>query len=319
MTTKGAGMRTRQIGSLEVSVVGLGCNQLGTTCDEARTAAILDTAIEHGVTFFDTADEYGAGASEELLGRLLGRRRDDVVIATKFGSTYGAAPGEGGAGPRWIATAVEASLRRLRTDHIDLYQLHFPDPTVPIEETLGALDALVQAGKVREIGCANVSAAQIDEAASAAESHGLRPFASVQNRLNLLRPQALGDTVPAATAHGMAFLPFFPLASGVLTGKYRRGQPPPEGTRLGDHVAPEVVGKILSDRTHDRLDAFGKLARQDGHTLLELAIAWLVAQPAVASVIAGVTSPAQVLSNVAAADWVLSEAAVTEATAIATS
>ncbi|WP_322780926.1 aldo/keto reductase [Frankia sp. Cas4] len=300
-------MRTRRIGSLEVSVVGLGCNQLGTTCDETRTAAILDTAVDNGVTFLDTADEYGAGASEELLGRLLAARRDKVVIATKFGSTYGAAPGDGGASPRWITAAVEASLRRLRTDRIDLYQLHFPDPTVPIEETLGALDALVQAGKVREIGCANVGTAQIDEAARAAKDHGLRPFVSVQNRLNLLRPEALADTVPAASAHGMAFLPFFPLASGVLTGKYRRGQAPPEGTRLGDHVAPDVVGKILSDRTHDRLEAFEKLAGQDGHSLLELSIAWLIAQPAVASVIAGVTSPAQLLANVAAAEWELSE------------
>ncbi|WP_322766446.1 aldo/keto reductase [Frankia sp. Cr1] len=299
-------MRTRRIGSLEVSVVGLGCNQLGTTCDETRTAAILDTAVDNGVTFLDTADEYGAGASEELLGRLLAARRDKVVIATKFGSTYGAAPGDGGASPRWITAAVEASLRRLRTDRIDLYQLHFPDPTVPIEETLGALDALVQAGKVREIGCANVGTAQIDEAARAAKDHGLRPFVSVQNRLNLLRPEALADTVPAASAHGMAFLPFFPLASGVLTGKYRRGQAPPEGTRLGDHVAPDVVGKILSDRTHDRLEAFEKLAGQDGHSLLELSIAWLIAQPAVASVIAGVTSPAQLLANVAAAEWELS-------------
>ncbi|WP_322749636.1 MULTISPECIES: aldo/keto reductase [unclassified Frankia] len=310
-------MRTRRIGSLEVSVVGLGCNQLGTTCDEARTAAILDTAVDNGVTFLDTADEYGAGASEELLGRLLAARRDKVVIATKFGSTYGAAPGDGGASPRWITAAVEASLRRLRTDRIDLYQLHFPDPTVPIEETLGALDVLVQAGKVREIGCANVGTAQIDEAARAAKDHGLRPFVSVQNRLNLLRPEALADTVPAASAHGMAFLPFFPLASGVLTGKYRRGQAPPEGTRLGDHVAPDVVGKILSDRTHDRLDAFEKLAGQDGHSLLELSIAWLIAQPAVASVIAGVTSPAQLLANVAAAEWELSEDTAASVSALA--
>ncbi|WP_322759085.1 aldo/keto reductase [Frankia sp. Cr2] len=310
-------MRTRRIGSLEVSVVGLGCNQLGTTCDETRTAAILDTAVDNGVTFFDTADEYGAGASEELLGRLLAARRDKVVIATKFGSTYGAAPGDGGASPRWITAAVEASLRRLRTDRIDLYQLHFPDPTVPIEETLGALDALVQAGKVREIGCANVGTAQIDEAARAAKDNGLRPFVSVQNRLNLLRPEALADTVPAASAHGMAFLPFFPLASGVLTGKYRRGQAPPEGTRLGDHVAPEVVGKILSDRTHDRLEAFEKLAGQDGHSLLELSIAWLIAQPAVASVIAGVTSPTQLLANVAAAEWELSEDTAAAVTAVA--
>ncbi|WP_239396125.1 aldo/keto reductase, partial [Frankia sp. CiP3] len=164
-------MRTRRIGSLEVSVVGLGCNQLGTTCDETRTAAILAAAADSGVTFFDTADEYGAGASEELLGRLLAARRDEVVIATKFGSRYGAAPGEGGASPRWITTAVEASLRRLRTDRIDLYQLHFPDPSVPIEETLGALEGLVQAGKAREIGCANMATAQIDEAARAANDH----------------------------------------------------------------------------------------------------------------------------------------------------
>ncbi len=310
-------MRTRRIGSLEVSVVGLGCNQLGTTCDETRTAAILAAAADSGVTFFDTADEYGAGASEELLGRLLAARRDEVVIATKFGSRYGAAPGEGGASPRWITTAVEASLRRLRTDRIDLYQLHFPDPSVPIEETLGALEGLVQAGKAREIGCANMATAQIDEAARAANDHGLRPFASVQNRLNLLRPQALSDTVPAASAQGMAFLPFFPLASGVLTGKYRRGQAPPAGTRLGDHVAPAVAAKILSERIHDRLEAFERLAGQDGHTLLELSIAWLIGQPAVASVIAGVTSPAQLRTNVAAAEWELSAETMAAASAIA--
>lgn len=299
-------MKTRTLGNLEVSVVGLGCNQLGTTCDEKASADIVAAALDHGVTLFDTADEYGEGNSEIVLGKALRNRRSEVVIATKFGCRMQGDPLREGASARWIVAAVEDSLRRLGTDYIDLYQQHFPDPQTPVEETLDTLRGLIKAGKVREIGCCNFTAPMIDMAAQSVSVAGRHGFASAQNRLNLLRQEALADVVPACERHGMKMLPFFPLASGVLSGKYRRGEAQPAGTRMGDNVAPDVAARILSDATFDRLDKLGKFAADHGRSLGQLAIAWLIAQPVVASVIAGATRPEQVVANISAADWTFS-------------
>jgi aryl-alcohol dehydrogenase-like predicted oxidoreductase len=297
-------MQQRRIGSLEVSIVGLGCNQFGTTCDRARSLAVLHAALEAGVTLFDTADEYGDGRSEELVGDALRQRRDEVVIATKFGGPRGDIASTG-ASPEWIREAVDQSLRRLRTDRIDLLQLHFPDPTTPIADTLQALEELVAAGKVREIGCANFDRTLLNEAAEAADARGLRPFRSAQNRLNLLRQEALTDVIPFCVEHDVAFLPYFPLASGLLTGKYRRDVEPEPGTRMADSVPPAAREKILGNRTFDRLEALGDFAAERGRSLHQLAFAWLLAQPALASVIAGATRPEQVTTNATCSEWVL--------------
>jgi aryl-alcohol dehydrogenase-like predicted oxidoreductase len=289
-------METRKIGSLTVPVIGLGCNNFGGRLDADRTAAVVHAAIDAGITFFDTADVYGQSKSEEFIGRALGARRKDVVLATKFGSQM---EGFGkGASAEYIRRAVEGSLRRLQTDYIDLYQLHRPDPTVPIAETLGALDELVKAGKVREIGCSNFSAAQIEEA-EAATPPGAARFVSVQNNYSLMERAPEKEVLPACERLGLAFLPFFPLASGLLTGKYRRGQPAPQGTRLASRE------DALTD---ERLAVVEKLidyAEARGHTILELAVSWLLARSVVASVIAGATRPEQIQANAAAGDWKL--------------
>jgi aryl-alcohol dehydrogenase-like predicted oxidoreductase len=309
-------MEMRRIGSLEVSVVGIGCNQLGPTVDAKGAVAIVDAALEAGMNFFDTADEYGPeGVSEEYLGAAVRGRRDDVVIATKFGHHMNKDPLRGGASGRWIAQAVEDSLRRLGTDRIDLYQQHFPDPDVEAEETMTALDCLVREGKVREIGCCNLWTADVEERAKIADAKGLAPFVSAQNRLNLLRQEARDDLVPALERTGMALIPFFPLAAGMLTGKYRRGQPVPEDSRFGRHVDPPQVAHMI-ERDADRIEALDAWARDHGHGLAELAIAWLVAQPVVASVITGATKPAQARANAAAASWVLSADDVDEVAVI---
>jgi aryl-alcohol dehydrogenase-like predicted oxidoreductase len=288
-------MDTRNIGSLAVSVVGLGCNNFGRRLDAARTAEVIEAALAAGVTFFDTADVYGQGLSEVYLGQALGPRRKDVVIATKFGH-----PMEGagrGASPAYIRSAAEASLRRLGTDYIDLYQLHVPDPETPIAETLGALDDLVRAGKVREIGCSNFSAAQLRDAEAAAA--GRARFVSVQNEYSLLhREPEVNGVLDVCAELGLAFLPYFPLASGLLTGKYRRGQPMPEGTRLSGRT------DVLSEQNLAQIEALMAFAGARGHTLLDLAIGWLLARPVVASVIAGATRPEQVRANAAAARWI---------------
>ena len=313
-------MEMRKVGSLEVSVVGIGCNNFGTTfgtpVDEAGTAKVVYAALDAGVNFFDTADSYGA--SEEYLGRVLRGRRDEVVLATKFGSTLGGDPARGGASQRWIEIAVEDSLRRLGTDRIDLYQLHRPDTETPVDETLSALDRLVTAGKVLEIGHSNFSGAQIDEAAEAAARLGIGAFASAQNDFSLLRQRASDDVVPACVRHGLAVIPYAPLASGLLTGKYRRGAGVPEGTRLS-HLQPEQIERSLSDRTFDRLDRLEAFATAHGHTIIELAFGWLLAQPNLCSVIAGATTPEQVQGNVAAAGWAMTAAEAAEAAALATS
>src|SRR2546423_9696080 len=232
-----ATMQTRKIGSLEVSVVGLGCNNFGWRIDAEASAKVIDAAIESRITFFDTADRYGKGQSEDFLGRALGARRDQIILATKFGMEM--EKGQQGASPQYIGEAIEASLRRLKTDRIDLYQLHQPDLKTPIADTLGALDQLVHAGKVREIGCSNFSVAQIREAADAAE--GGAHFVSVQNEFSLFHRDPENDGVLVeCEAHGLAFLPYFPLASGLLTGKYRRGKKLPEGSRAAEGWGPKA-------------------------------------------------------------------------------
>jgi aryl-alcohol dehydrogenase-like predicted oxidoreductase len=300
-------MEMRKLGSLEVSLVGLGCNNFGMRIDEERSAAVVHAALDAGINVFDTADVYGGTRSEQYLGRALGSRRDEVIVATKFVAPIDDDPSHAGASARWVAEAVEGSLHRLGTDRIDLYQQHGPDPNVPIEETLTALDRLVRDGKVREIGNSNFSGAQIDDAESVSQRDGLARFVSAQNHFNLLHREPLHDVVPACVQHGLGVLPYFPLASGLLTGKYRRGEPAPPGTRLSQ-LPEERASRVMSDRNFDLVDPLRAFAVDRGHTILELAFAWLAAQPAMTSIIAGATTPEQVAANVAAVEWRLSDA-----------
>jgi aryl-alcohol dehydrogenase-like predicted oxidoreductase len=290
---------TRPLGDsgLDVSIVGLGCNQFGRRVDLQGTRAVVDAALEVGITFLDTADIYGgSGASEELLGQVLQGRRDQVVLATKFGMDM-----HDGRGPRgsadYVREAAEASLRRLRTDVIDYYWYHQPDGVTPFEETLGALDDLVRAGKVRGIGASNFSAQQLEEADQVARDHELTRFTAVQNRYSLLAREAEVDVLPACRRLGIAFIPYFPLASGLLTGKYRRGQPAPDGTRLAgrDQVATEDQFRVL-----EGLEGY---AQARGLSMLQVAIGALLAHEPVASVIAGATRPEQLAANASAASW----------------
>jgi len=292
-------MELRKIGSLEVSVSGLGCNNFGWRVGPEESAAAVEAAIAAGINFFDTADIYGEGRSEEFLGRALGARRRRVIIATKFGMKMGA--GKEGATPTDVKQAAEDSLRRLGTDYIDLYQIHQPDAKTPIADTLGALDELVRAGKVREIGCSNFSAEQLREAATAAR-HGAARFVSVQNEYSLLKRDPEAEVLPECMRLGIAFIPYFPLANGLLTGKYRAGQPVPEGSRAQAGFGP----KVFTEQNLALAERLMKFAEGRGHTLLELAMSWLACQPAVASVIAGAKSAAQVKANAAAASWKLS-------------
>jgi len=300
------GMETRRIGDLTVSVAGLGCNNFGGRIDEAQTRAVVDAALDVGVTFFDTADLYGGGGpSEELLGRALGGRRDEAVIATKFGMLT---PPEGltGGSPAWVGRAADDSLRRLGTDRIDLYLLHQPDPDTAIGDTLEAMNALVVAGKVRELGCSNFTADQIDEAATAAAERGLRPFVTVQNDYSLLKRDPEPDVIPACERHEMTLTPYFPLASGLLTGKYRRGETPAAGTRLAGMPA-DRADRFLGGTRMDVVERLTEFATARDHTLPELALSWLAGNPIVPSVIAGATKPEQVRANAAATTaWTLS-------------
>jgi len=305
-------MPKRRIGSLEVSVVGLGCNNFGGRIDEAASAAVVNAALDAGVTFFDTADSYGGTRSEEILGRAIGKRRPDVVIATKFGSRLD--DERKGAAPAYVKRALEDSLRRLGTDYVDLYQLHWPDPETPVGDTLGALADAVREGKAREIGCSNFSVAQLKEAAAAAE--GAPRFVSVQNEYSLLERAPEKGVLAECEREHIAFIPYFPLKSGVLSGKYRRGEAPPAGTRIGGMPA-ERREQLLSDATMTTIEALTAYAEKHGHNLLELAIAWLLAKPAVASVIAGATKPGQVRANAEAAAWALSLDETAEVDAIA--
>jgi aryl-alcohol dehydrogenase-like predicted oxidoreductase len=296
-------MESRPIGSLRVSVIELGCNNFGKRItDESHAHAIVHAALDAGVTFFDTADIYGGTRSEEFLGRALGSRRDDVLVATKFGMPLDEA--RKGASPGYVHRAAEDSLRRLGTDRIDLYQLHEPDPDTPIADTFGALNELVQAGKVREIGCSNFSAEQLREAEGATPPGAAR-FVSVQNEYSLLDREPEAEVLPECRRQGLAFIPYFPLASGVLTGKYGNGEPPPEGTRLATYP-DDRVRELLRPKNLAAVDRLIPWAAERGHAAVELAIAWLLAQRPVASVIAGASAPEQVRANVAAAGWSLS-------------
>jgi aryl-alcohol dehydrogenase-like predicted oxidoreductase len=298
-------MRFRRLGDsgLMVSVVGLGCNNFGSRIDADAARAVVDAALDAGITLFDTADVYGnRGGSEEALGAALKGRRDDAIIATKFGAgldgVNGADWGARGA-RRYLTRAVEGSLRRLGTDWIDLYQMHTPDPGTPLEETMAALDDLVRAGKVRYLGHSNFAAWQAADAAWIARTRGLTPFVSAQNHYNLLRRDVEAELVPACEQFGVGLLPYFPLASGLLTGKYRRDSAAPEGTRLSG----ERFANRLAQAPWDTIEGLEKFAEERGVSMLDLAIGGLAAQPAVASVIAGATKPEQVHANVAANAW----------------
>jgi aryl-alcohol dehydrogenase-like predicted oxidoreductase len=281
---------------LEVSVVGLGCNNFGRRIDLEATRAVVDAALDEGVTFFDTANTYGRGQSEEFLGEVLEGRRDKVTLATKFGMDMG--DGKGPRGSRdYILQAIEASLRRLRTDTIDIYWYHRPDGITPIAETLEALDELVQLGSVRAIGASNFSARQLEEADAVARERGLTRFTAVQNEYSLLVRVAEADVLPACERLGIGFVPFFPLASGLLTGKYRRGEAGPSGARLSDR------DEIASDEQFALIDELQRYADARGVSLVDVAIGALIARPVISSVIAGATKPEQVRANAAAARW----------------
>ncbi len=299
---------------LQVSVVGLGCNNFGGRIDADQTATVVNTALDLGINLFDTADVYGnRGPSEELLGRALKGRRRDAIIATKFAAQMGEGPHWSGGSRRYIYDAVEASLRRLGTDYIDLYQIHSPDTHTPVDETLRALDDLVRSGKVRYIGNSNYTPAQIVEAAWVAKTEHLTQFISAQNQYNLLDRSIEKELVSTCGRYGLGILPYFPLASGFLTGKHRPGQPAQEGTRL----AGPMGQRMLTEPNYETLTKLEAIAEGSGHSMLELAMSWLAQQPEVGSVIAGATKPEQVQSNVAAVNWKLSVdelAAVDEAT-----
>jgi aryl-alcohol dehydrogenase-like predicted oxidoreductase len=300
-------MEQRSLGSsdLRVSLVGLGCNNFGGRIGLAETRRVVDRAIDLGITLFDTADRYGNyGGSETCLGEVLGARRKSIVLATKFGMAMDDAGTLKGATPRYIRSAVEASLKRLKTDWIDLYQLHRPDPATPIEDTLRALDDLIRAGKVRYVGCSNLAAWQVVEAAWTARQHHLNAFVSCQDEYSLLVRDVERELVPAMQAYGLGLLPYFPLASGLLTGKYQRGAALPEGTRFTR--MPALGERYLTERNWTIVGRLEKFCAERGRSLLELAFGWLAARPTVASVIAGATRPEQIEANVRAADWRLS-------------
>jgi aryl-alcohol dehydrogenase-like predicted oxidoreductase len=295
-------MRYRRLGDsgLVVSVVGLGCNNFGRRIDLDATRRVVDAALDAGVTFFDTADVYGE--SEAFLGEVLAGRRDQVVLATKFGNPLRGVLGEdrGARGSRWyVRRAVERSLRRLRTDHIDLYQMHRPDPFTPIEETLAALSELVREGKVRYVGSSNFAGWQVADADWTARTRGFERFVSAQNEYSLIETSVEDELVPALQRFRVGLLPFFPLANGLLTGKYSRDGARPPGSRLHD---PSYAGYLTPER-FDRVEALQRYADERGLSLLQVAIGGLAAQPAVASVIAGATRPEQVVANARAGSW----------------
>ena len=307
-------MERRQIGQLSVSAVGLGCNNFGRKLDADDSAAVVGAALDAGIDLFDTADIYGygdheysgVGRSEEFLGRALGYRRDEVTVASKFGISMSKTdPSMRGGGRAWVRRACEDSLRRLGTDHIDLYQMHRPDRDSHVSETLEVLTELDDEGKVRVVGCSNFDADQLEEADAISRERGLVRFESVQNELSLLRREAEADVLPACERLGVAFLPYFPLASGLLTGKYRKGEDAPEGTRLAFWKEPRPHQR-LDDDVLDQVEILSEAAEASGHTILELAFSWLLTRPTVPSVIAGATTPDQVRATVAAAEWSIS-------------
>jgi aryl-alcohol dehydrogenase-like predicted oxidoreductase len=307
-------MQKRRLGTAgpEVSIVGLGANNFANRSDFEASRLVVEKALDLGITLIDTADNYGnKGGSEEFLGRILGSRRKDVVLATKFGLPMDDAGKLRGASRRYAMQAVEASLRRLKTDWIDLYQVHFPDPRTPIEETLRALDDLVKSGKVRFIGCSNFSAGQLEAAMAVSRQNRLAAFVTCQDEYNLLARGVEKDRLPVMRQHGLSLLPYFPLASGLLTGKYKRNAPLPPGTRLAGNV-PRGKDAFLNARNWRVVEALSDFAAKRGHTLLDLAMSWLVSRPFIGSVIAGATRPEQVEQNIAAAGWPLSAADLAE-------
>ncbi len=302
-------MNHRNLGTsgLRVSLVGLGCNNFGARLDLAGTRKVVDAAIAAGITLFDTADIYGGqGGSETCLGEVLGARRKDIVLATKFGMPMDAERGLTGASRRYIVSAAEASLKRLKTDWIDLYQLHQPDPATPIEETLRALDDLVRQGKVRYIGCSNLPSWQVVAAQWTAKAAGLNAFVSAQDEYSLLARDADRELIPALKANGLGLLPYFPLACGLLTGKYKKGAALPADSRLARKDMQRRADQYFTDANWRRVGGLAAFAEKRGKSLVELAFSWLAARAPVASVIAGAMSPEQVSANVKAASWVLS-------------
>jgi aryl-alcohol dehydrogenase-like predicted oxidoreductase len=297
-------VQTRSIGSIPVPLAGIGCNNFGRRIDEARVKEVVDTAFEVGATLFDTADLYGDGRSEEFLGKALRSRRDEAVVVSKFGMRT---PPDGlsGGDPAWVPRACDDSLTRLATDRIDVYLLHTPDDATPIADTLTAMSRLVDAGKVREVGCSNFSAKQLEEAEEAAREKGVHRFVTVQNEYSLLAREPQDEVLPACRRLGISFIPYFPLASGLLTGKYRRGEPPPPGSRMAGRQGWD---EFLTDERFDLVERLSLFAQQRGYTLLELAMCWLAMQPEIATVIAGATSAEQVRANAAAIEaWRLSD------------
>jgi aryl-alcohol dehydrogenase-like predicted oxidoreductase len=307
-------MELRRVGSLEVSVAGLGCNNFGMRIDEDASKLVVDAALDAGVNHFDTADIYGKGQSEVFLGRALGRRRDEAVITTKVG--MGVPEGEHGGSEAYITAHCEHSLSSLGTDHIDLYLLHQPDPDTPIAETLSAFAKLVADGKVLEIGCSNFSGAQLEEAEQVASDLGVPRFVNAQNDFSLLNRSVEDDVLPVCERLDVVLMPYFPLASGMLTGKYRRGEDHPEGSRLA--AWGPMADHFASDERFDVVERLAEYAEAHGHTLIELALSWLAGTPAVGSVIAGATSPEQVRANAAATTaWTLTDAERAEVDALA--
>jgi aryl-alcohol dehydrogenase-like predicted oxidoreductase len=303
-------MEKRKLGTsgIEVSLVGLGTNNFGGRIDVDASRLVIDKALDLGITLIDTADAYGnGGASEEIIGTVLGPRRKDIVLATKFALVIEGSARRIDASRRYIMQAVEASLKRLKTDWIDLYQLHRPDPKTPVEETLRALDDLVKSGKVRAIGCSNLSAAQLKEALTVSQQHGLSSFVTAQDEYSLLERALDKDRLPIMRQHGLGLLPYFPLASGLLTGKYKQNAPLPQGTRLARNP-PRHADQFINARNWRVVEALEAFAVERGHTLLELAMSWLANQSYVPSIIAGATKPEQVAQNVAAIGWTLSAA-----------
>jgi aryl-alcohol dehydrogenase-like predicted oxidoreductase len=294
-------MKTKQLGNsdLEVSVVGLGCMMFGSMCDAETSASVVSTALEEGINFFDTADIYGSppGASEQFVGKALGSKRKDIILTTKFGAQAGGRGGsvEGGGTREYIMSHVEESLQNLNTDYLDLYQYHFPDTNTPAEETLRALEDLIQQGKVRYIGCSNMSGAQLQESLDAAEAEGTSKYVSAQNWYSLLTRNMVADLLPVAEQANISIIPYFPLESGLLTGKYRKGQADPEGSRLA-----AWGGAFKTDEKMDKVEALIAYAESIDHSMLDLAMGGLTNRPFVASVIAGATKPEQIRQNAAA-------------------
>jgi aryl-alcohol dehydrogenase-like predicted oxidoreductase len=299
-------MKYRNLGrsGLRVSLIGLGCNNFGGRIGLDATRAVVDKAIDCGITLFDTADIYGErGGSETLLGEVLGSRRKDIVLASKFGMEMDDAGAKVGGSRRWMMRAVEESLTRLKTDWLDLYQYHRPDPLTPIDETLRAFEDMIRQGKVRYIGCSNMPSWQVATAQWTAKDIGATPFVSAQDEYSLVVRDAEKELIPALQHYGLGLLPYFPLASGLLTGKYKRNAPMPEGARLTN--TQRLANRYLTDGNWDKAEKLGDYAAAQGRTMVELAFSWLASQPVVSSVIAGATKPEQIAANVKAADWAL--------------